>query len=766
MRVSTGGLTLLFPAALWAEPGAVILQENLDMLWILIATVMVFIMQAGFTALETGFVRAKNTINVAIKNVGDLIVSIAVFWAAGFGVMFGLSQGGYFGTSQFALGDADAYTYTFFVFQAVFAGTAATIVSGAVAERMKFKGYMVMTVAIVGIIYPVSGHWIWGAMEGETKGWLSTLGFVDFAGSTVVHSVGAWVGLAGAWLLGPRIGRYCEGKICEIQPHNLSIAAIGVFILWFGWFGFNGGSTLTADSSVPIVMLNTMLAAAFGGLSCFGLSVLITRRPLVEKMLNGILAGLVAVTASAHILTPGGAIAMGLLAGAVFYAGEYLLYHLMKIDDPVGAIPVHGFAGTFGTLALAFLAPVESLPAGGHLDQFFIQLIGVGAVFGWAFGMGLLLFWILKHFNALRVSAEDEEIGLNVSEHGARMSWVDTIDTIGAIVREGDLTRRVPIERGTEMGEVAHAFNGLLNDIETKAKQLEKMAGGDFDVAVTPKGQKDILGNAVFHLQKSLAEVLTQFQSATELIARSAANLGHSSTELGSAGSELAASMRQVSESIDEASRLAVAVKEDTISSGEHIRATTRSMTDVGNALFGLSSLMERLDGSAKGISGLVNNIEEVADQTNLLALNAAIEAARAGEHGRGFAVVADEVRKLAEDAMKAAHEIGLISREIARQSGEAKTQTLGSRDQTAAVGAKATEATGALERIEGAIAAVAQKTGLVRQSVHTQSEAVGRTQNASQKLSQMAEHLMGESENLTRLIGFFKIPQSAAAAT
>lgn len=397
MKRVTGAAALLLPAVLWAQPGAVIVQENLDMLWILIATILVFIMQAGFTALETGFVRAKNTINVAIKNVGDLIVSIATFWAVGFGIMFGLSQDGFFGASLFFVSDQTPYNYTFFLFQAVFAGTAATIVSGAVAERIKFKGYMFISFAIVALIYPVSGHWIWGAIEGDTKGWLAAMGFVDFAGSTVVHSVGAWVGLAGAIVLGPRIGRYCEGKVCEIQPHNLSVAAIGVLILWFGWFGFNGGSTLSASDVVPIVMLNTMLSGAFGGFSAFVISIFVSRRPLVEKMLNGILAGLVGVTASAHILEPWAAVVMGLGAGAVYYLAEYLLVHRFGVDDPLGAVAAHGFGGLFGTLALSFLAPAAALPAGDHLGQFIIQLIGVGAAFVWAFGMGLLLFWILKN---------------------------------------------------------------------------------------------------------------------------------------------------------------------------------------------------------------------------------------------------------------------------------------------------------------------------------------------------------------------------------
>ncbi len=755
MRI--GFFWALIACSVWAAPGAVIMQENLDLLWILIATVLVFFMQAGFTLLETGMVRAKNTINVAIKNIGDMTVSIAVFWLVGFGVMFGISNGGLFGTSHFMLSDDDAYNYAFFVFQAVFAGTAATIVSGAVAERMQFKGYIVMALVTVAIIYPVSGHWIWGAIAGEEEGWLAAMGFVDFAGSTVVHSVGAWVGLAGIILLGPRLGRFVEGKPREIPPHNLAIAAVGIFILWFGWFGFNGGSTLTADDTVPTVIMNTMLAAAFGGLACFGISVAIERRPLVEKMLNGILAGLVGVTASADILTPGGAILIGLSSGAVFYAAEYLLAYILKLDDPVGAIPAHGFAGVWGTLALSFIAPLETLPLESVADQFVVQLIGVVAVFGWAFGTGLILFWVLRQFKALRVSAEDEEMGLNVSEHGARMSWVDTIKTIGAIVEQGDLTRRVEVEHGTEMGFVATAFNELLDDLEAKARTLEQMAGGNLTVTVQARGQSDILGNAVAHLQLSLSDVVRKTKSASLLIDESARALGLSSDELVSAGNELATSMEEVIASITEASRLSTRMQEETLASGGHIKEAIESMGSVAESLHALASLMERLDSSAQGIGGFVDNIEEVADQTNLLALNAAIEAARAGEHGRGFAVVADKVRELAEDALRAAREIDVLSKEIGQQSAQARQQTVSGRDQTVAVSDKATEATGALERIEEAMRTVVAKTHTITGAVSRQGQTIEQTRQSGEGLSQMASRLLSESENLTQIVGFFQ---------
>ena len=404
-------------------------QDNINIIWILLSAAMVFFMQGGFTALETGLIRAKNSLNVAIKNISDFMVAVISFWIFGFAFMFGDSISGWIGSSGYFLEGFEAPEhYAFFIFQMVFAGTAATIVSGAVAERMKFKSYVVVSIAITALIYPVSGHWIWGsAALGGQAGWLETMGFVDFAGSTVVHSVGGWIGLAGAWILGPRIGRYDkQGKPIEIPPHNLALTTVGVFILWFGWFGFNGGSTLVADGSVAKIVLNTLLAPAAAGVTCLVIATFVSGEGWIriEKILNGVIAGLVGITAGCAVVEPMGAIWIGMIAGVVVYSTEWLMLHVLKVDDPINAVAAHGFAGAWGTLGLALFAPVEALPAGGHMAQLWVQFVGVVAVFAWAFIAGVILFSILKRTGHLRVAEDEERLGVNVTEHGARSAWL------------------------------------------------------------------------------------------------------------------------------------------------------------------------------------------------------------------------------------------------------------------------------------------------------------------------------------------------------
>jgi len=431
---------------------------------------MVFLMQSGFTSFETGMIRAKNSLNVAVKNISDFAIAVLFFWGIGFALMFGDSYGGWFGTSGFALsGISDSYGYAFFVFQAMFAGTAATIVSGAVAERMKFRSYLFISLIITSIVYPISGHWIWGSgINGEEMGWLENMGFVDFAGSTVVHSVGGWMGLAGALVLGPRIGRFDEnGKPLLIPPQNLGTSTLGVFILWFGWFGFNGGSTLIVDESISKIFLNTMLSPAAAAVTCMGISISIEKSGLVriEKLLNGVIAGLVGITAGCAFVEPVGAIWIGVISGFVLYGAEWFVLRFLKVDDPVGAISAHGFVGVWGTLAVALFAPLDLLPLNNMVDQLLVQLIGVTAVFFWTFSVGVIVFLVLKQMGVLRVSAKEELKGLNIVEHGAKSIWLDTMRSIQTVVNTGNLQKSVFVEPETESGEIAKSFNHLLGQL-------------------------------------------------------------------------------------------------------------------------------------------------------------------------------------------------------------------------------------------------------------------------------------------------------------
>ena len=435
---------------------------NIDTLWILISTFLVFLMQFGFSLIETGTVRSKNTINVAMKNLVDIIFSIAIFWAVGFGLMFGTSLGGFIGIDSFFIDSNSGGLTTFFIFQSMFAGTAATIVSGAVAERIKFNGYIVITIVTVALIYPIFGHWAWS--EG---GWLKNLGFIDFAGSTVVHSIGAWIGLAGTLILGPRIGKFRNNKAQYFTPSNHNFIVFGVLILWFGWFGFNGGSLLAFNQDVSKILMNTTIAAAFGGIGGYMMSLFISKRVGVEIFSFGIIAGLVGITAGCHLYDAQTSALIGFSSAILMLVGDYILLHKLKIDDPLSAISVHGIAGVWGTLSVGLFAPLSLLES-TRIEQISAQLIGIGSGFIWAFSISIVFFILLYVVDILRVGIKSEYIGLNTIEHNAKLPWIDTVESIIRIMKSGDTTLKVHEDRDTEIGLVAKFFNRLLGLLKEK----------------------------------------------------------------------------------------------------------------------------------------------------------------------------------------------------------------------------------------------------------------------------------------------------------
>jgi len=404
------------PTALSNKEAIDLVQEHANFLWTLVAAALVFFMQAGFALVETGFTRAKNAINIIMKNLMDFSIGSLAFWAIGFGLMFGATSTGWFGTTGFSLsdfkGEGTEWILAFWMFQVVFCATAATIVSGAMAERTKFVGYLCYSVVLSALIYPVFGSWAWGSLlNGE--GWLEGLGFIDFAGSTVVHSVGGWAALAGAMVLGPRIGKYTkDGKIRPILGHNMPLAALGVFILWLGWFGFNPGSTTTADKSIAMIFVNTNLAAAAGAILAMALSWMKFGKPEVGMSLNGALAGLVGITAGCANVTPSSAIIIGSVAG-VIVVYSVVFFDKIKIDDPVGAISVHGVCGAWGTLAAGIFN------IGGTSAKIIgVQLLGIAACFLWVFPVAFLMFKLIEKTVGLRVTPEEELEGLDWAEHG------------------------------------------------------------------------------------------------------------------------------------------------------------------------------------------------------------------------------------------------------------------------------------------------------------------------------------------------------------
>ena len=420
-----------------ADPtGAVTLRANpqapVDYVWILVAAFLVFFMQAGFAMLEAGFCRAKNAVNLMMKNLMDFSMGSLAFMAVGFALMFGADKWGLFGTTGWFLhgGDYDVGRYLLYMFQVVFAATAATIVSGAVAERLKFKGYLVYSLFVSALIYPIYGHWVWGG------GWLSQLpfglGHLDFAGSGVVHIIGGMVGLAGAIVLGPRFGKYSkDGTPRAIPGHSLTLAALGLFILWFGWFGFNSGSTFSAhELRISVVAVNTNLAAAAGALFALIVIYIKTKKYDIGMTINGAIAGLVAITAPCAWIEAWAAVVIGAIAGVLVVA-SCLFLEKKGIDDPVGAVSVHGINGIWGLLSLGLFADgtygnyttdapfVTGLFYGGGFGQLISQTIGALVAVGWALGLGFVLFKITDLAFGIRVSPEEELQGLDVPEHGA-----------------------------------------------------------------------------------------------------------------------------------------------------------------------------------------------------------------------------------------------------------------------------------------------------------------------------------------------------------
>jgi len=442
--------------------------------WLLITAFLVFIMQAGFLCLETGKIRSKNSINVAAKNISDFIIAVLVYWAFGFALMFGESQNGLWGGSEFFFGDQQSpYQISFFLFQTMFCGTAATLLSGAVAERMSFVGYLTISLVLSAVIYPVVGHWAWSSVYIEgNAGWLQEYGFVDFAGSTIVHSVGGYVALAAIVIIGPRIGRFDNQQAMPVG-NNLPMSVLGTLLLWLGWFGFNGGSTLVLNEHVPKIILNTCLAAVAGGLVSSLCHYRARRFFDVGYILNGVIAGLVSITAGCHVMSTQAALVVGLVAGLVLYWGTLWLEKL-KIDDALGVVPAHLFAGIWGTFAVAVFGDLSLIGTGlSRAEQVYAQLLGIVSIGVYSLSLSFILLWLINRFIPLRVSREDELQGMNVSEHHASTELIDLLDSMASQQRRGQFSDPVPVEPFTEVGQIASQYNQVIDRVNSEISKRD-----------------------------------------------------------------------------------------------------------------------------------------------------------------------------------------------------------------------------------------------------------------------------------------------------
>lgn len=663
-------------------------KTSLDYSWLIIAGILVAAMQIGFLFVEAGMVRSKNSINVAMKNLVDFVLSTLCFALVGFSLMFGTTQSGIIGwDSSLTLANfTDLPTQSFFFFQVMFCGTASTIVSGAVAERMRFGAYLACTVLLASFVYPIVGHWAWGSLlVGTGQGWLEAIGFIDFAGSTVVHVVGGVAAFAMILALGPRIGRFAtDGTPVRIQGHSPILTVGGVLILWIGWFGFNAGGTTAGSDDFGQALMNTLMAGAAGGAAGLLLGRAKDGYYFYDRATNGVVAGLVAITAGCVASSEFGAIWTGALGAIAAILGQDWLERRWKLDDAVGAVSVHAIAGAVGTLCVAYAAPLEHL-AHDRLTQLGVQATGVAAIGGFTF-LALIPFAMLaRATNFLRVTAEDEISGLNEAEHRTRLGTADLQAVLMKLIKgDSGFDSRVSIEQGGESEDLAATFNDFLEKLETEQHNQEeklKATHAKAELEYTRRERAEIeraiaeeqrLREDARAASRRAAQMESVLNSFDQTIAQAVDTLLNASNALGSTADILSNDAEDTERSAESASLNA----KDVLASSTTVAAATNQLSctvrdiatqvntmrqvAIETAETGKSSeqLFTSLNDSPRQISSIVDFIQSVAKQTNLLALNASIEAARAGESGSGFAVVAAQVKDLARQTGDAANNV------------------------------------------------------------------------------------------------------------
>ncbi|BCS97810.1 ammonium transporter [Desulfoluna limicola] len=634
---------------------AAMVQGHLNMIWVLLAAGLVFFMQAGFMCLESGLTEAKNSINVAVKNLADFVIATLMFWFVGFGLMFGDTLWGLVGTSHLMVNADDPWRAVFFVFQAVFAGTAATITSGAVAGRIKFGGYLGISLVISALVYPVFGHWAWGGLlRGTASGWLETLGFIDFAGSTVVHSVGGWVALAGVMVVGPRLNRFDEkGNPRNFSSHSIVMAYLGTFILFFGWFGFNCGSTLAATSDVAGIALNTLLSACWGAFASGVVSRLADplKKWRAEMVCNGLLGGLVGITAGCASVSPLGASCIGVVSGVLVYGASEWLLRRARLDDVVGAVAVHGVCGAWGTLAAGLFISPALLGETSRLWQVAVQGLGVVVCFGWSFFISYAAFSLMHAIWGLRVSAEDERLGLNVCEHGATSTLYNLTEAMNHVTVTKDYSSdlKVAVKDGEELAELALGFNNLLDATRTAMDRVRE--------------QSHLAREAEAEARRALGHVEVEKKMAQKASRQAQREHGRSVAAM--------AELAREQEKAVEKQAVLEQVLQTAVQLSEGAMQGIGRMMAAGNRV---SVGIEDLNQASREIIQVVEVITSIADETNLLSLNATIEAARLHGSGQGFQVIAREIKALShstrDEVRNVAQRVGWFRKQVDHLAG------------------------------------------------------------------------------------------------
>jgi Amt family ammonium transporter len=729
-------------------------QDSMNHMWTMTAAALVLLMQAGFLLLEAGMVRSKNSINVAQKNIADFVIATVGFYMLGFGLMFGPSLfGGWVGWGGIAISAMDDWHYTFFVFQVVFCGTAATIVSGAVAERMRFSAYLILTCFVSVLIYPVFGYWAWGnLLEGDNPAFLADLGFIDFAGSTVVHSVGGWVALAGVIVIGPRIGRFDEnGKPLPIHGHSAALATCGAILLWVGWIGFNGGSTTTGDPAFAHIIFNTMISGAFGSIASMVIGRQVDGLFRPDRAINGVLAGLVGITAGCDAVSTYGAVVVGLSSGVVVVLAAHVMEHWLRLDDCIGAVPVHGVCGAWGTIMAGALATPEALLAGDRLTQVGVQILGVGMGFIWAFGVGYIVFRILRDTIGIRVSAEHELAGLNTAEHGTTLGTGMLQQALhGLATGSGDLGQRLDETTGDESAEVAISFNRLMERLQAVVLNVAKNAHTLLDSSMNLRGISDGMSEDAGEMTRRAEHVASRTDGVAlrvENMSKGVGSLNENVLDIANAARTMSGHVVEASSSVDEISSAITAIADTARDAARTAARASERSQEAGGTVGTLSSAVDE-------ITHVVDAIRAIAGQTRMLALNAAIEAQRAGAAGKGFQVVATEVKGLADQAAAAADDIA--NRIQAVHDGTSSAVSA-----IEDVGRVITEVHTAVDRIDEAvavqsrgIAAIGEGISQAAEQANSISGAIEHVSETTQSVSFDARHAAQETHSVFHIIG------------